>query len=91
MDEHATRKFILEFLLENGRTPLCGFDFTRAGRKAVSNQLIRMYQEGILDRQKIDSKFFYSIRDKEDFYVNNEPGYAYYLRNLPRDINHESR
>jgi hypothetical protein len=91
MDEGTTRGFILEHLLENGRTPLCGFDFTKAGRKAVSNQLIRMHQEGVLDRKKVDSKFYYSIRDREDFYLNNEPGYAYYLRNLPRSDNHESR
>ena len=91
MDEQTTREFILEYLLEHGETPLCEFDFTRAGRKAVSNELLRMHQEGTLDRRKINSKFSYSIRDREDFYVNNEPGYAYYLRNLPREINHESR
>jgi hypothetical protein len=89
IDESTTREFILEFLLENGATPLCKFDFTKAGRKAVSNQLMRMYQEGILDRTKSDSKFAYSIRDREDFYLNNEPGYAYYLRNLPRSAVHD--
>jgi hypothetical protein len=87
MDESTTREFILEYLLEHGATPLCEFDFTRVGRKAISNQLIRMHQEGVLDRTKVNSKFSYSIRDREDFYINNEPGYAYYLRNLPRNTN----
>ena len=89
VDDSEMREFILEFLLENGRTPLCKFDFTKAGRKAISNRLVRMYQEGVLDRTKVENKFAYSIRDREDFYVNNEPGYAYYLRNLPRSAVHD--
>ena len=89
MEEHETRTKIMEYLLENGETPLCEFKIQGTTRKAISNHLLRMHQEGTLDRRKINSKFSYSIRDKEDFYVNNEPGYAYYLRNLPREMNHE--
>ena len=86
MDEHATRILITDYLLENGETSLCEFAFEGIGKKAISNHLLRMHQDGTLDRRKVNSKFYYSIRDKEDFYVNNEPGYAYYLRNLPRDV-----
>lgn len=89
MDEHVTRTRIMEYILEHGETPLCDFKLPGTTRKAISNHLLRMHEEGTLDRRKINSKFSYSIRDKEDFYVNNEPGYAYYLRNLPREMNHE--
>ena len=89
MDETDLKNKILDFLLENGETRVRDVEIAGATKKTVGNNLIRMFETGVLDRRKIDKKFAYSIRDWEDFYVNNEPGYAYYLRNLPREMNHE--
>ena len=89
MDETDLKNKILDFLLENGETRVRDVEIAGATKKTVGNNLIRMFETGVLDRRKIDKKFAYSIRDSEDFYVNNEPGYAYYLRNLPREMNHE--
>jgi hypothetical protein len=80
---------ILDFLLENGETQSRDVEIAGSSKKTVGNNLIRMFESGVLDRRKVCKRFAYSIRDKEDFYLNNEPGYAYYLRNLPRNVQSE--
>ena len=87
MNETDLKDKILDFLLENGETKVRDVEIAGSSKKTVGNNLIRMFEAGVLDRRKVEKKFAYSIRDKEDFYVNNEPGYAYYLRNLPRNTN----
>ena len=89
MDETDLKNKILDFLLENGETKSRDVQVVGSSKKTVGNNLIRMFETGVLDRRKVDKKFAYSIRDREDFYLNNEPGYAYYLRNLPRNVQSE--
>jgi len=84
MNEKDLTSKILDFLLENGETKSRDVKVLSTNRKTVDSNLIRMFEAGILSRRKVDKKFAYSIRDREDFYLNGEPGYAYYLRNLPR-------
>ena len=87
MNETDLKDKILDFLLENGETKVRDVEIAGSSKKTVGNNLIRMFELGVLSRRKVEKKFAYSIRDSEDFYVNNEPGYAYYLRNLPRNTN----
>lgn len=89
MNDTELRDKILDFLLENGETKSRDVYVVGSTKKTVGNNLIRMFDAGVLDRRKVDKKFAYSIRDREDFYLNNEPGYAYYLRNLPRNVQSE--
>jgi hypothetical protein len=91
MNEKDLANKILDFLLENGETKSRDVKILSTNRKTIDSNLIRMFETGILSRRKVDKKFAYSIRDREDFYLNGEPGYAYYLRNLPREVNHEIR
>jgi predicted transcriptional regulator len=91
MNDTELRDKILDFLLENGETKSRDVHVVGSSNKTVGNNLIRMFDAGVLSRKKVDKKFVYSIRDREDFYLNNEPGYAYYLRNLPREMSHEQR
>jgi predicted transcriptional regulator len=84
MNETELTTKILDFLLEHGETKSREVKVLNTNRKTMDNNLIRMFEAGILSRRKMDKKFAYSIRDREDFYLNDEPGYAYYLRNLPR-------
>jgi predicted transcriptional regulator len=91
MNDTELRDKILDFLLENGETKSRDVHVVGSSNKTVGNNLIRMFDAGVLSRRKVDKKFVYSIRDREDFYLNNEPGYAYYLRNLPREMSHEQR
>ena len=87
MNETDLKNKILDFLLENGETQVRDVQIAGATKKTVDTNLVRLFESGVLSRRKVEKKFAYSIRDKEDFYVNNEPGYAYYLRNLPRNTN----
>jgi len=91
MNETELRTQIVEFLVENGETQARDVAIPQIHKKTINSNLIRMFESGVLSRRKVDNRFAYSVRDSEDFYVNNEPGYAYYLRNLPRSVNHESR
>ena len=91
MNETTLRTKILDFLLENGETRARDVEIAGLTKKIVNNKLISMFDSGILDRRKVEKRFAYKIRDREDFYLNDEPGYAYYLRNLPRNTNYESR
>jgi hypothetical protein len=91
LNDTELRDKILDFLLENGETKSRDVHVVGSSNKTVGNNLIRMFDAGVLSRRKVDKKFVYSIRDREDFYLNNEPGYAYYLRNLPREMSHEQR
>lgn len=84
MNETDLKNKILDFLLENGETRVRDVEISGATKKTVSSNLVRLFESGALSRRKVEKKFAYSIRDSENFYVNNEPGYAYYLRNLPR-------
>jgi hypothetical protein len=84
MNETDLSTKILNFLLENGETRSRDVKILSTNKKTIDSNLIRMFETGILCRRKIEKKFAYSIRDREDFYLNGEPGYAYYLRNLPR-------
>ena len=87
MNETDLKNKILDFLLENGETQVRDVQIAGATKKTVDTNLVWLFESGVLSRRKVEKKFAYSIRDKEDFYVNNEPGYAYYLRNLPRNTN----
>ena len=89
MNETELRNRIVDFLLENGETQARDVAIPQIHKKTINSNLIRMFESGVLSRRKIDNRFSYSIRDSEDFYVNNEPGYAYYLRNLPRSAVHD--
>ena len=89
MNDTELRDKILDFLLENGETKSRDVQVVGSSKKTVGNNIVRMFDAGVLDRRKVDKKFAYSIRDREDFYLNNEPGYAYYLRNLPRNSQSE--
>jgi hypothetical protein len=86
-----TQQEVLDYLLENGPSQISDFGFDKKPAAVLGKQLFRLYKDKELSRRKVDNKFVYRIRDKETFYLNDEPGYAYYLRNLPREVHHESR
>jgi len=76
---------IIALLVEHGELPLNKVVIPYVSPKTVSSNLTRMFESGVLTRRRVNSRWAYSVKDHEPCYLNGEPSYAYYLRNLPRN------
>jgi hypothetical protein len=78
--KNVLRKFYLEGVLLRREIPVDGYKEKMCMTYSLSGEAPRPRKKPQTNEEKIRNAA-----------LKNEPGYAYYLRNLPRDVNHEIR
>ena len=85
---------IIELLTSRGELKTSDIKIPGANSKTLSSNLIRMTAAGILNRRLVETpksqQWAYTLIRTDTPYLRNEPDYAYYLRTLGRNDEHQS-